>query len=343
MIRADTFDLPDWTYAGGVPVATASIRAEFDDFMVDEELGFALTGDGEHEYLHVEKVDLTTNEAARRLANHAAVRPRDVSFSGMKDRRARTRQWFSLHRPAGTAIDWATAGIGGLTVLDSTRHRRKLRRGAHRANAFRIVLRDLVDPTDSLPARLRRIADLGVPNYFGEQRFGRQGRNVAVAMRLFAGDRLPRQQRSISLSAARSLIFNDVLSRRVASGDWNRLLAGDLANLDGSRSVFAVDAVDARLEQRCRDFDLHPSGPLWGRGASSAAGCVADLEVDAASSYPVLRDGLERETRESRRPLRMRLDNLTWARSDDSLTVEFALAAGCFATAALRELVRTVE
>ena len=343
MNRADPFDLPEWTYASGAPGATARIRADVDDFVVSEELGFAFTGDGEHEYLYVEKVDLTTDEAARRLAKRAALLPRDVSFSGLKDRRARTRQWFSLHRPAESTLDWSTAGIDGLRVLDSIRHRRKLRRGAHTANTFRIVLRELVDPDDSVPDKLERLARDGVPNYFGEQRFGREGRNIALALRIFAGDRLPRQQRSMSLSAARSLIFNDLLSRRVASGDWNRLLIGDIANLGGSRSVFAVDAVDAQLERRCRDFDLHPTGPLWGRGASSAAGRVADLELDAASSYPALRDGLERETRESRRALRMRVDNLDWARGDDSLTIEFRLPVGCFATAVLRELVRTAE
>lgn len=340
MTRAESFDLPDWAYAAGVPTATARLRSGFDDFVVGEVLGFALAGDGEHEYLLVEKVDLTTDQAARRLAKLASVRARDVGFSGMKDRRARTRQWFSLHRPGGTPIDWASADIEGLSVLECIRHRRKLRRGAHKANTFHIVLRQLTDPGDTLPGRLQRIAGLGVPNYFGEQRFGRHGRNIVLAMRMFQGDRLPRLERSVALSAARSLIFNDVLSRRVESGDWNRLRAGDLANLDGSRSLFAVDAVDARLEQRCFEFDVHPSGPLWGRGGSSAAGAVADLEAEAASRYPLLRDGLELQTSQARRALRMRVKDLRWTRGDDSLTLEFSLAVGCFATVVLRELVR---
>lgn len=339
MTACGDVELADWTRFCGLPSATAVLRKRIDDFVVAERLGFTPSGDGEHEFVFVEKTDLTTPRAAELLARHAGVSPRAVSYSGMKDRRARTRQWFSVHRPGRGALDWRLPGEAGLTVLESTRNDRKLRRGTHAGNAFRLVLRSLTDPENSLPDRIGRLRTRGAPNYFGEQRFGRGGGNVLLARRLFDGGRLPRQQRSMALSAARSLIFNDLLSLRVRDGSWDRLRRGDLANLDGSRSVFAVEQLDAELEARCREFDLHPTGPLWGRGAPAASGEIHALERAAASSYPELRAGLEREARSSRRPLRMRLSDLDFRLDGDTLVLEFTLPVGSFATAVVRELV----
>ena len=314
------------------------------DFEVVEELGFTPSGDGEHDYLFVEKTARTTREAARELARHAGVADKVVGYAGMKDRNARTRQWFSVQRRPGTEVDWDSFDRAGLAVIEATRHGRKLKRGAHRRNRFRIVLRDVAEEAcvrgvASLEERLARLGRDGAPNYFGEQRFGRDGGNLALAERLFDGRRLRRSERSIALSAARSAIFNDVLSARVAAGTWDRLLPGDVAGLDGTGSVFPVADVDDELRGRCRELDIHPTGPLWGRGAPATGGRPALLERDAAAGRAGLATGLEAMTAAARRPLRVAVRDLEWHVEGTSLTLRFSLDRGSFATAILRELV----
>jgi len=185
----------------------------------------------------------------------------------MKDRHAVTRQWFSVRRPAGTPADWSALEVEGAQVLEVSRNNRKLRRGAHSGNQFRIVVRGSAnsDPETSgelVQQRTRTIVEQGVPNYFGEQRFGREGGNLQLAEALFAGKRLKRDKRSFALSSARAWLFNQVLQQRVEAGTWSELQAGDVAALDGSGSIFAVEELDETLEKRCRELDLHPTGPL---------------------------------------------------------------------------------
>jgi len=202
-------------------------------------------------------------------------------------------------------------------------------------------VRELRGDTNALAGHLETIAAQGVPNYFGPQRFGIEGGNLLRARQWLSGeielhDRL---ERSFALSAARSAIFNAVLARRVADGTWNRLLAGDVANLDGSNSIFSVDALDEVLAERCRQLDIHPSGPLWGRGASRSQGEVAELEQQVVASESLLADalgkaGLEQE----RRALRLRVSNIDWALEADQLRLKFRLPRGAFATAVLHEL-----
>lgn len=331
--------LPEWARALGVPCALVRLRERPADFFVAEELGFEPCGDGEHDYLYLEKTGLTTNRLADELARYAGVPRRAVGFSGMKDRHAVTRQWFSVQRAPGRVNEWASFNPDGASVLQSTCHRRKLKRGVHRRNRFRLVLRELDDPSASLDDKLRWLQNHGMPNYFGEQRFGWGGSNLALANACFSGRRLSRDKRSIALSAARSLIFNDVLSARVSAGTWNTLLPGDLAGLDGTGSVFAVTDVDDELRVREAALDVHPTGPLWGKGADQTAGDVARLESGLAAARESLREGLEGQTRAARRPTRCRIQDFQWHQSTDTLTLDFALGRGSFATAFLRELV----
>ncbi|MDJ0812177.1 MAG: tRNA pseudouridine(13) synthase TruD [Woeseiaceae bacterium] len=307
--------LPDWARASGAPVCACRIRGEPADFRVTEVLHIEFSDDGEHDWLYIEKTGANTEWVARQLARHADVPARDVGYAGLKDRHAVTRQWFSVRRPSGEGTDWGVLDVEGVTLLEQHRHLRKLKRGAHRGNTFCIALRgdDVRTHRDELVERLQVLAGQGVPNYFGEQRFGRDGGNVALGEAVLAGRRVSRNQRSIGLSAVRSLQFNNALAARVVEGTWNRLLPGDVANLDGSGSVFDVDEVTPELEQRCADLDVHPCGAL---PALEAAG------VKAAS-----------------RPLRMRVTGLEWELAPDALWIEFRLGKGSFATSVLREVV----
>lgn len=316
------------------------MRATNADFRVTEVLSFEPSGDGEHEYLEIEKSGITTLEAAERLARAASVHPKTIGFSGLKDRHAVTSQWFSVQ--ARSPVDWEQFDASAMRILRRARHRRKLKRGAHRANRFQLVLRSLRNVGD-LERRLEWLRQNGMPNYFAEQRFGRGVRNVELARALFSGKRLRRPQRSMAISAARSLIFNRVLSERVGAGTWNRLLPGDVAGLDGSGSVFPVAAVDESLEKRIGEFDIHPTGPLWGAGEPMTAGQVAALESRCADEYPELGAGLVALGTMARRALRAQIRELEWTVGDETLQLSFTLARGQYATALIRELVHASE
>jgi tRNA pseudouridine13 synthase len=331
--------LPEWASAFGAPILAAEIRATPEDFCVTERSDIKCSGDGEHDFLWVRKIEQNTQWVAERIAEYAQIPARDVGFAGMKDRHAITQQWFSVRRTR--QIDWTAFSAEGIEILEQQRHHRKLRRGAHTSNAFRIALRSTsVGPNaEKIEQRLSDIAATGVPNYFGEQRFGRGGSNIDLCRRLFAGRRLSRGKRSIALSAARSLIFNAILSERVTSGSWDRILPGELANLNGSASVFDVADVSAELTQRCAEFDIHPSGALWGKDSPRSTGMVAALEMKIAKEHRDLTDGLSTfGMKATSRALRLPVRNLEWQIDSNALWLEFELAKGGYATAVLREI-----
>ncbi len=328
-------------YVMGRPGISGLIRSAPTDFDVEELLGFEPDGDGEHALLCVRKTGLDTIEVARRLARFAGVPPREVGYCGLKDRHAVAAQWFSVRLGGRADPDWSGVSTEDLYVFRSARHGRKLRKGTHRGNRFRIVVRDVRGDDDELAARMARVGREGAPNYVGEQRFGRDGRNLAAAAAMFdAAPVRDRFKRGMYLSAARAFLFNEVLCERVRAGTWNRLLAGDVANLAGSRSVFQVADVDAVLANRVEEFDIHPTGPLYGTGASLATGEVRRLEESVLARHPRLCRGLERfGLWAERRPLRMRPAELCWEWHVAGIELRFTLNRGEFATALLRECV----
>lgn len=249
-------------YPYGTPVARGLLKQSALDFEVDEEFDFTPDGAGEHLWIRVEKQGLDTPELIRRVARDAGLEPRRIGYSGLKDRRALTRQWLSLHLPGAAAADRLGDG-DGYRVLARARHRRKLRIGSHRGNRFRVRLRAVTDFGESARAQLARIDAEGWANYFGRQRFGRRGDNVAQALDGLARKRLPRRRRGLLISALRSFLFNQILSRRIASGHWEAPLDGDVFMLRGSHSVFDA-ALDDAIAARFRALDISPAIALYG-------------------------------------------------------------------------------
>lgn len=337
--------LPDWARAYGPVTASARIRSVPEDFRVEEVLGFAADGEGPHALLTVEKRGANTRWVAAELARHAGVQPRDVGYAGLKDRQAVTVQHFTLPIEGRPEPDWTALPAGDFRVLAAVRHRRKLKIGALEGNRFRIVLRELAGPVDGLVPKLDAVASRGVPNYFGPQRFGQGAGNIAKAQAMLVGGRRihDRRLRSLLLSSARSLIFNEVLSERVLGGTWDRLLAGDVMMLDGSRSVFRSDAADTALAGRLAAGDVHPTGPLWGRGEPPTVGEARALEDTVVQKHAALARGLESAGVDAaRRSLRLPVRELAWEQPDaHTLILRFFLPAGAYATTVLRELVET--
>ena len=334
-------------FAYGQPNLGGRLRAVPEDFEVREELNFPLDGAGEHVWLWVRKRGANTEWVARRLAERAGVPPGAVSYAGLKDRHAVTEQWFSVHLPGRAEPDWTTEIDPSLTVLKAVRHSRKLRRGASSGNAFRLVIRELDGDPAELAARLKLVAAAGVPNYFGEQRFGREAGNLERAEAMLGGwEKVrDRHRRGLYLSAARSALFNAVLARRVAEESWDRALPGEVLMLAGSHSIFTAAEVDAVLRQRVAAFDLHPTGPLWGARELRSGGAVRELEEAVAATLPVFRDGLAAAgLGQERRALRLAVSNATLEFPEPRTAVlDFRLPAGAYATTVLRELVRAAD
>ena len=336
---------PSLPRAWGEPTASAVLRSRPEDFVVSEELGFALSGEGEHVFLYLQKRNLNSMELLQRVAVLSGVAERDIGISGLKDRNAVTRQWFSVGMAGKTEPDWAALEAGGdVQVLAQERHSRKLKRGVHRANRFSLVLRELRGERPEIQQRLQVLRERGAPNYFGEQRFGRDGATLEQARLWVAtgGRRIARARRSLYLSALRSFLFNRLLAFRVAAGSWNRVLSGDVCILQGSRSLFTCDDVDDTMTERARLGDVHPGLPLWGQGDSPASPARAEEQLATLAEHRAICDFLERAGLQlAWRPARLLADDFCWEFCDDgSLQLDFALGAGVYATALLAEVFR---
>lgn len=332
----------------GAPLLAGRFKQTADDFVVDEVLGFECSGAGEHLWLQIRKTGLSTPDVADQLARATGLRAADISWSGLKDKHGVCTQWFSLHSPGKEVSGLAGLASDNVCILQQLRNHKKLRRGSHRSNRFRIRLREIAAEGDAaadaawqdLQRRIEVVAQAGVPNYFGEQRFGHD--NLSHAEAWFRGQRKPRGrlERGMWLSAARSALFNAVLARRVEQGNWDRYLTGDVMNLDGSASVFLSSADDDSLAQRLLSQDIHPTGPLWGLGALPSRDATAALEQAVAAELAVFSEALPRfGLQQERRSLRLPVKAIDYRRPDTgTLDIEFTLPTGTYATAVLHEL-----
>lgn len=330
---------PATPQAHGGPRGRALLRVEVADFRVTEIMTVAPDGEGEHLWLEIEKTDWNTEDVALWLAKQAGIHRLAVGYSGLKDRRAVTRQWFSLHLPGKPDPDFEPAE--GLLIHRTVRHRRKLNRGTHRGNCFTIVLREVRADVGALEALLANIGRDGVPNYFGEQRFGRQGANWSRGRAWLLGGEAPRKRtlKNFWLSAVRAGLFNAVLAERVRTGYWNRALDGDLLQPDRSRGLFPSER-DADAAGRVAAGDVHPTAPLPGReGMASSAAC-RELEDRILDPHRPLIEALAGQGLDAaRRATRLAVEGLQWTWEEDRLILDFRLATGAFATSVLAELV----
>ena len=371
------------------PLKRAIYKAHTTDFIVNELLPLEFTGEGEHLWLHIQKSGMNTAYLAKLLSEWADIPLRDVGYSGLKDRHALTTQWFSLRIPKKQLPDSEFAPVDistneSVTILEQQWHNKKLNRGTHRANQFIITLRDiefadveaslsmqapapeqLLSAKQAVEQHLTTISQSGVPNYFGPQRFGRVGNNIREALSLFTRPvpearrqpnkskhkRVPREQNSMELSAARSLIFNEILAARVRDGSWNTGLAGEVFNLDGSGSIFNSDEIDETLRMRIESGDIHPTAVLWGMGNEKVSGEAATIETDIVAQSTLLTQlatGLEqRDIKAQRRALRLPIEALSWEWQDKEdgqiLVLNFTLTTGSFATSVLASLVQELN
>lgn len=333
------------TYMHGKPQGTGQLKASPEDFLVVEDLGFEPDGEGEHILVRILKNGCNTRFVADALAKFLKIHAREVSFAGQKDKHAVTEQWLCARVPGNTMPDLSQFQLEGCQVLEYARHKRKLRLGALKGNQFTLVLRE-VSGRDDVETRLQAIAERGVPNYFGAQRFGIGGSNLLGAMR-WAESGAPvrdRNKRSFWLSAARSALFNQIVSERLKKPDFNQVVDGDALQLAGRGSWFvATDEEQAVLQARVDARELMITAALPGSGDWGTQRTALEFEQTVLAEETALQSLLQREKVEAaRRAMLLYPQQLSWNWWDD-VTVElrFWLPAGSFATSVVRELINT--
>ncbi|MFT5115308.1 MAG: tRNA pseudouridine13 synthase [Parasphingorhabdus sp.] len=335
--------------AYGPSMGYGAIRTVNLDFMVDEVLGFEADGKGPHWLINVEKNGQNTLDVLGRFARFFEVSKRDIGWSGLKDRHAVTRQYFTIPE---AGWDFESKGIpdfgAHVQIISALRHGRKLRRGSHKANRFKLRLRDVDVPENALETRLLQLKTQGFPNYFGPQRFGHNNANFDRGRQMLVNPKFRHSRNDkekLYLSAVRSWLFNHLLSIRISEGNWSQPLVDDLVILNGTNSFFLSDGPSDELTRRLEEADVHISGPLWGRPMKGYTERLETRESDWLSQFRGEANRLEQlKISMTRRALRAMPQNFSWQWQDKvTLIMEFELESGVFATSLLRELVSIID
>ncbi len=348
MVTPPLVELPYLTH--DLPGTGGALRTVDADFVVDEEPAYPPSGVGDHVFVRIEKRGMNTRHAVISIARALGISDRDIGVAGMKDRHAVTRQWLSLPPPVTPEAALALA-IPDVTVLEATRHNHKLRTGHVRANAFRLRVRDVVpDALDRATAILARLVEApGAPNWYGEQRFGRDGDNAAKGRALVSGERHTGRDRKLDrlfVSALQSELFNAWLVARMADGLYRDVLAGDVLHKT-TGGMFTSDD-PATDTERLRAGELVLTGPMFGvdmrrppddtpaAAREDAILAAAGLARDSFATVRKLAEGTRRDA-----TIRVRDGSVTDG-GPSTLEVAFALPGGAYATAVMREVMKTV-
>ena len=335
--------LTELNYFYGKPTTHGLYKQQYEDFMVIEELGFELTGEGEHVLVYLEKKDYNTIFVAEQLAKYVGISAKNVSYAGLKDRQAITQQWFSLHLPGKETPDFTQFNLTGCRILQINRHNKKLKIGALKGNRFKIVLRNISDK-QAIESKLNLIKKHGVPNYFGEQRFGRDQNNITQAIK-WASREISvkdRKKRSFYLSAARSAIFNQIVSQRIEQNIEQTVLDGDILQLSKSNSWFLSKTEELLLlQQRLQNGEINITAPMVGDSPLSTTSIALEFETNCLKRWSCFEQLFKKERMEtSRRSILLRPEGLKWQWvRDNNIEISFYLPSGCYATSVLRELI----
>ena len=333
-------DLPQIT--GDLPGTGGRIRSEADDFQVGEVPSYLPEGKGSHIYLLVRKVGLTTRDLVTALMA-GGPSEKEIGVAGLKDKAAVTEQWISVPNRHADAVA-ALERLEGVTVLARSRHRNKLGIGHLRGNRFRIRIRDASDDAASrAEVVLNRLAEVGSPNYFGPQRFGRFGTNALDGLHLVRGDRVPGGHRlkRFFIASLQSLLFNALLAERTVRGHYRDVLLGDWVKKHDTGGMFTVDDADLLSASRLRAEQLEISAtlPLYGRKVRASSGDAGALEAEVFSRFDLGWSDFAAR-RGDRRLSRIVVEDAAVEREVGGVTLSFFLPKGSYATVVLREVMK---
>jgi tRNA pseudouridine13 synthase len=347
-LQSHTFDsLPHLT--AELPGVGGTLKTQPEDFVVEEIAAYEPAGEGEHLFLWIEKRDVAGEEFLRHVARRLATSPRDVGMAGIKDRRAITRQWISVPARCEPLVEKLTTDQ--IRVLRTARHGNKLRTGHLRGNRFTVRVRDVTsDAVDRAQSIAEVLGRLGIPNYFGQQRFGREQQTLQLGLDLVSGRTSPRSIPAgrrrfllrMALSAAQSALFNAVAAGRLRDGRLHTVLAGDVMQVVGSGGLFVVE-VQAVEQSRFDARETVVTGPLFGPKMRAPQGIASEREQSVLAQWNLAAGDFARFpklTAGTRRALIAWPQNLAIHAEDDALRIEFELESGCYATSLLREFMK---
>jgi len=338
-------EFTSWPRLLEAPSYTGAIRTLPEDFQVEEIPAYLPGGEGQHLFLLIEKISLTTEEVIRELAGQLGVPRHSIGSAGLKDRRALCRQWLSL--PAEAERRLGGFSKEGIKILDARRHRNKLRTGHLRGNRFRILVRGL-DPScrPEMERRLGELARRGFPHYFGPQRFGRNFNNLDQGLAVMNGKLKLRDGRKVRfvLSTVQSWLFNRVLAARLERGWFGRALVGDLLAFETGRFFLCTEP--DKDQPRVDRLEVHPTGPLFGPDMNQPQGEPEAMEraaLESSGLSPEVFERFARFTWGGRRPLRAVPKNVSVEQAPEGLWLCFSLPSGAYATSLLRELIEVQD
>jgi tRNA pseudouridine13 synthase len=331
--------------SGHVPPVEGKLRSEPEDFVVEELPAYLPSGQGEHLYVWFEKRGLNTRDAVRAIARAIGADENDAGYAGLKDRQAVTRQWASFHLaqdPDLTALE-----LEGVRVLSGSRHGNKLRTGHLAGNRFSLRLRDVpLGQEAQVHEVFAHLGRVGLPNYYGSQRFGHGGRNLSSALRwLGEGGRPPGKPflRKLFVSTLQSALFNLWLAERVADGLLDRAVLGDLMRKEETGGMFLSE--DADLDgARVTSWEISPTGPMFGAKMRAPAHEALAREHRVLLAADITQDTFERARKYgegTRRPARVRCREATVTRQKQDLIVVFELPKGSYATSLMAEVLKS--
>jgi tRNA pseudouridine13 synthase len=339
----DPLQLPPLLTAD-LPGIGGRIKSVPEDFEVEEIPAYQPSGEGDFLYLWVQKRDMGAEYFARQVARRLGIPPAEVGTAGLKDRHAVTRQMVSV--PAACADRVGALDGDGITVLSVSRHGNKLKPGHLHGNRFRILIRDAdASATSRLVPILDRLRAEGLPNFYGPQRFGRDGETVRLGLAMLGGERPPRSPflRKLALSAAQSALFNHCLARRLGDGLMRRVLPGDVMAKWPFGGLFVAEDLP-REQERFDRRETVPAGPIFGRKTFAAAGEAAAREEAALADAGLTRSsfsGFGKLMQGTRRHNLVYVGDLDAAAEPDGVRLTFTLPAGSYATVLLREVMKT--
>jgi len=335
--------LTELNYFYGKPTVTGQYKQQYEDFIVTEDLGFELTGDGEHVLVYLQKRDCNTIFVAEQLAKYVGISAKLVSYAGLKDRQAVTRQWFSLHMPGQATPDFSDFNLDGCEILKITRHNKKLKIGALKGNYFDITLKMLSDKS-GIETKLALIKENGVPIILAN--------SVLVANKIISLKLSNGQMARFPLKIVKNAVFTFqqhvvrflmILSVNELHENLHRTaLDGDILQLAGRGSWFVakteeLDLLQHRLENR----EITITAPMLGDSPLGTMSQALEFEQNCLKNWTIFLELFKKERIETARrsivvyPLEL---NWQWL-NDNSLTMRFYLPSGCYATSVIRELI----
>jgi tRNA pseudouridine13 synthase len=329
--------------SGHLPGIGGTLKAVPEHFQVDEVLPYTPCGAGEHVFVKLRRTGWNTTDVAAALGDVLGLRGPDIGWGGRKDKNAVTTQTFSLHLPMDLPLAAVKARLQSLPfdIKDLQRHGNKLKTGHVAANRFRVVISGVEAQVDSQAAAIAAVLKSGgVPNYYGEQRFGNRYRNLDRAAAIVRRGKARSKKEAFMVSVLQSALFNSWLIERIDCGRFRTLLQGDVARKTDTGGLFVVDDLDEAV-QRFAAGRIVYTGPIYGHKMMGAAGAAGEYEnallrrfgLTPAAFKPLRAPG-------SRRAAILYLHDLTFKRVEQGFEFNFTLPAGAYATTVLREFTR---